>query len=155
MNLIEPATLALLIGACIAAAIYDLYQRRIPNWLCIVTMIAGLAAAPFAGGLSDLNSHAIHLVVALIGGMLLFKLGAFGGGDAKFYAAVAAWFSLGKASLLLMTVAACGLILLIVWFIVRRVQGKPVRRSSTDPGSGLPYGVAIGAGAILMKLIMV
>ena len=155
MNLFASASLALLIGICIAASVYDLYQRRIPNWLCILTMITGLAAAPIAGGLSDLNSHAIHLVVALLGGMLLFKLGAFGGGDAKFYAAIAAWFSLGKASLLLMSVASCGLILLVIWFLVRRAQGKPVRRSSNDPGSGLPYGVAIGAGAILIKLVII
>ncbi|WP_150293564.1 A24 family peptidase [Sphingobium estronivorans] len=153
MTFFETASLIFLIGACVAAGVYDLYQRRIPNWLCILTMIAGLAAAPVEGGLSALNSHAIHLVVALIGGMLLFKLGAFGGGDAKFYAAAAAWFNLGKGSLLLMSVASCGLVLLVIWFIVRRMQGKPVRRSSDDPGSGLPYGVAIGAGTILMKLV--
>ena len=118
------------------------------------TAIAGLIAAILlpseAGGPA---SHALHMLIALIGGMILFRFGIFGGGDAKFYAAVAAWFALGKAVLLLVDVALCGLVLLIFWFVYRRVMGYPIRQSGGTVFDGLPYGLAIGVGAITAYLL--
>lgn len=142
------APLAVLIALSAAAAWLDLTQRRIPNWLCGLTAVAGLVVAAWLGGLGGLGSHALHMVVALLGGMALFALGGFGGGDAKFYAGIAAWFGLGHALLLLLCVALSGLMLLIVWFIYRRVKGIPLRRKKEGPWDGLPYGIAIASGAI-------
>lgn len=144
----------LLVAACAIAGWNDVYHRRIPNWLCAATAVAGLAFALFAGGLPALGSHALHGALALVAGMLLFRLGVLGGGDAKFYAAAAAWFALEQGLLLLISVALGGLLLLIVWFIYRRAAGKPVRRSGGDPGDSLPYGVAIGAGALVSQLML-
>lgn len=142
------AWLPALIALCVAAAWLDLTQRRIPNWLCGLTAFAGLTLATVLDGFSGLGSHALHTAVALLGGMALFALGGFGGGDAKFYAGVAAWFGLGDGVRLLLCVALGGLLLLIVWFGYRRIKGLPVRRTNDGPWDGLPYGVAIGVGAI-------
>ena len=144
--------LAALIALCAAAAWLDLTQRRIPNWLCGVTAIAGLTLAVTLGGFAGLGSHALHMAVALLGGMALFALGGFGGGDAKFYAGVAAWFGLSEGLQLLVCVALSGLLLLIVWFVYRRAKGIPVRRTKEGPWDGLPYGIAIGGGAITAML---
>ncbi len=146
--------LAVLVTACVTAAWLDVRYRRIPNLLCVWTAIAGLMAAVLlpsdAGGLA---SHALHMLIALIAGMILFRFGIFGGGDAKFYAAVAAWFALGNGTLLLVDVALCGLVLLVFWFTFRRLKGYPIRRSGGTVFDGLPYGLAIGAGAIMAYLL--
>lgn len=131
-----------------AAAWLDLRHRLIPNWLCAVTLLAGLVAATVAGGLPALGNQSLHMAIALVAGMALFQFGVFGGGDAKFYAAVAAWFPLAQAGMLLISVTLCGLVLLVVWFSYRRIRRLPVRRGGQH-FEGLPYGVAIGAGAVL------
>jgi prepilin peptidase CpaA len=147
------AALGVLGLACVTAAWLDLKFRRIPNWLCVATAATGLVAAFWFGSFPALGSHVLHMFAALVGGMLLFGLGVFGGGDAKFYAAVAAWFALGKAWLLMMAVAMCGLVLLIVWFTYRRLAGYPVRKKDGAGFDGLPYGIAIGAGAMAVLLV--
>jgi prepilin peptidase CpaA len=148
------AAISALVVLCMIAGWLDLRERRIPNWLCGVTAIAGLLSGVLLGdGLSGLGSHALHLVLALAGGMILFSFGVFGGGDAKFYAAAAAWFPLSKAMLLLMMVALIGLALLIVWFTCRRVRGFPVRKLKGTGFDGLPYGIAIGTGAVAALII--
>ena len=145
---------AVLATACVTAAWLDVRYRRIPNLLCAGTAIAGLIAAVLLpSGTGGLTSHALHMLIALIGGMILFRFGIFGGGDAKFYAAVAAWFALGKGVLLLVDVALCGLVLLLFWFTYRRVKGYPIRRSGGTVYDGLPYGLAIGTGALTAYLL--
>lgn len=145
--LVPAAALALL---CLAAGWYDLRQRRIPNWLCLLTALAGLgyAAMPLTTTASWWSFLA-HGVIALVVGMGLFALRWVGGGDAKFYAALACWFPLGRALLLLISVSLSGLLLLVVWFIARRLQGKKFRGTANDESAKLPYGIAIALGALL------
>jgi prepilin peptidase CpaA len=141
---------AILIVLCGLAAWLDLTQRRIPNWLCAATAVIGLAAALALGGVSDLGSHALHAFLALLGGMVLFAMGGFGGGDAKFYAGAACWFGLKQAPQLLVSITLAGLTVLAVWFLYRRVRRLPISRKKSDtPFDDLPYGIGIGLGAVL------
>lgn len=78
----------------------------------------------------------------------MFSLGIIGGGDAKFYAALAAWFPLQRGFELLLLTSLAGLGLFLAWFVIRRIQRKPIVRKATDPMDKLPYGLAIGLGAI-------
>lgn len=154
MNVPAYLGFGVLILCCLVAAWLDVTQRRIPNWLCAITALAGLiAAAVLAPSWWTVGSHALHMGVALLGGMALFAMGIFGGGDAKFYAAVAAWFPLGMAVLLLIDVALCGLVLLVLWFTWRRLRGLPIRKPQGTSFDGLPYGLAIGAGAVTTVLL--
>lgn len=118
------------------------------------TAIAGLALGFATGGAGMLGWHAAHAAIALVAGMLLFRIGLFGGGDAKFYAAVAAWFPLAAAPRLLISVALSGLALLVVWFVYRRATGKPISRNGDNPGDKLPYGIAIAIGALVARLAL-
>ena len=145
--------IAVLSLVCATAAWSDLKYRRIPNWLCAVTAVAGLTVTFWFGGLSVLCSHTLHMLAALVGGIILFRFGLFGGGDAKFYAAVAAWFPLAKGVLLLIAVALSGLVLLFVWFGYRRLAGYPVRVKGGTGFDALPYGIAIGIGAVAAMLL--
>lgn len=143
------AELALLVPACLYASWSDTFQRKIANWLCILTAIAGLTVAGAAAGLPALGSHALHLAVSLAIGMVLFRFGMIGGGDAKFYAACAGWFAWADAARLLLSVSIAGLVLFLGWFTIRRIMRKPIRVSPESSFDKLPYGIAIGAGAII------
>lgn len=127
----------------------DVTARRIPNRLTAATLLAGLAFTFHQAGPWSTGSHALHGLAALVVGMALFAVGAIGGGDAKFYAAVATWFAPGQAWLLFVLVSGWGLFVLIVWFVVRRVRGQPIRRQGGGV-EGVPYGVAIAAGGITL-----
>jgi prepilin peptidase CpaA len=149
----ELTAAAILVLACGFAGWSDLFRRRIPNWLCAITAISGLAIAMVGGSLGLVGNHALHAAIALAVGMALFALRIVGGGDAKFYAAIAAWFPLRSASALFMLVGASGLVLLVIWFVARRLAGKPIRKGGNDPFDGLPYGIAIASGAVIMNFM--
>lgn len=146
------AELALLVPASLYASWSDMFRRRIPNWLCVLTALGGLVVAVIASGFSELGSHALHLGVALVVGMILFRFGMIGGGDAKFYAACASWFAWSEASWLLLWVSISGLALFLGWFIIRRIMRKPIRATSESHFDKLPYGIAIAAGALIAAL---
>ena len=93
------------LGLLVWAAAEDLRSRRIPNWLTFSLMLSGIAQS-FAGGgtttpAMSLRGFGVGLALPLV----LFLLGALGGGDVKLIAGVGAWF--GPAAVLgVFTVAA-------------------------------------------------
>ncbi len=73
------------------AAAEDLYARRIPNWLTFGLALAGVGQSLFA-------LHTVATLDSLLGLaagfgllLLLFAIGAVGGGDIKLLAGVGAW----------------------------------------------------------------
>ncbi len=145
------ATTVLAVAALLGAWL-DVASRRLPNWLCLLTAITGLASAAVLGGTAAFISASGHMLIALMLGMALFRFGLIGGGDAKFYAACAAWFGLGQALHLLGIVSVVGLTLVIIWFGYRQIAGKR-RRDRTGKFDLVPYGVAIGLGSIAARVL--
>lgn len=137
----------------VPASWLDWRERRIPNWLSLLILVAGLIFSFVSGGIGALGLTAAHATLALMGGMALFALRVVGAGDAKLYAAVAGWFSLFDGLRLFVSVAFAGLVVLMVWFVVRRVAGKRVTRAGDDPHDLLPYGIAISLGAMLAAVM--
>lgn len=137
----------LLLGFAVAGTISDVRNRRLPNWLCLATAITGLGSSIFLLEYGDpIWVFPAHGAASLVVGMALFALRWIGGGDAKFYAAVACWFPLRLAMLLLVSVTLSGVLLLILFFAIRRFRGLPISRKD---GASLPYGVAIGTGGLV------
>jgi prepilin peptidase CpaA len=137
----------------LVASWLDVSVRKLPNWLSLLTLATGLAVALSSSGLPAIGSHLAHAAIALLAGMVLFRFGIVGGGDAKFYAAVASWFSLSTAAGLLVAVSLSGLVIFLVWFVWRRLTKQPIRAPSPDSTSDkLPYGIAIAAGGIIQYL---
>lgn len=136
----------------LVAAWLDLKFRRIPNWLCGLLAFIGFAVAVWVGGPQALVLHGLHFAAALLVGMVLFGLGVFGGGDAKFYAAVAAWFPITAWAMLAIHVSVSGLALLLVWFSFRRLTGQKIRPKNPTIYDSLPYGIAIASGAIAIMV---
>lgn len=142
-----------LAGLAAIGAYLDIRFRRLPNWLCLVALVAGLGQSWWQGGSEALLSAGLHMIVALAVGMVLFRLAIVGGGDAKFYAAMAAWFPLGLGYFLLLAVSFSGLLVLVGWMLVRRRLTRLNEQNRANPEfRKVPFGVAIALGAVLTFL---
>lgn len=144
--------LASLVLLAIIGAYLDVRYRRLPNWLCLLVAGGGLVATATLGAPAWPWSGPVHGVVALIVGMLLFAGGLIGGGDAKFYAALALWFPLRDAPLLIGITSVAGLVVLLAWLAWRRV-GRVRGAALGSDFHKLPYGVAIASGAVVLGLV--
>lgn len=131
----------------LTGAIYDIRTRRIPNWLNAAFLVAGLVLTLVLFGWQDALMGLGHFAGALVVAMIIFALRLWGGGDAKFYAASAAWFPIAEALGLFVSIALAGLIVAIVWLIIFKVTGRKVKKGEKV----MPYGVAIAVGGILMQ----
>lgn len=132
------ALLGLLAALLVAAAVFDLHRREIPN--TIVVAVAVLAI-PFwwASGLAPWPGVATQLGVALVVFALFafaFARGWMGGGDVKLLTALALWLPLNALLALLFIMSVAGGVLTIAIVAWSRLQ-----RSGATPE--IPYGVAI------------
>jgi prepilin peptidase CpaA len=141
----------------VAAAGWDVASFTIPNFLTLA-LLAIFAVFAVAAGLSPaaIGWHALAGGVGLLIGFTLFALGYIGGGDAKLFAAVALW--LGFQDLLPYALLASmfggvltlGLILLRKCPLPAFLYGKKWIVKLHDTNSGIPYGVALAAGAFFL-----
>ena len=152
------ATLCVLVFAAlvIAAAIKDAISFTIPNWIPL-TLIAAFPLAALAVGLplTAFGWHAFIGFAALVAGMIMFALRWVGGGDAKLFAAAALWVGWPGVATFMMGAALAGGALAAVLVLARTAQlrrlmlmGPNWMAKLADPGEGVPYGVAIAAGAL-------
>lgn len=146
----------LFVGLLFLAAYSDARRLLIPNVLPLLLFALGCMAwftgFPFA---EPFWSHLLHFTIALAIGMVLFHWGWFGGGDVKLYAALAFWFPMPSALLLLLAVALSGLIV-VIFVMTIRLMG-PIAGSSPSAKAGLmkrriAYGVAIAIGGVFTML---
>lgn len=139
------SSIAFLLLACLAGfgSWTDITRRHLSNWLALATLASGLSIAAVQSTPGEFLSHLGHFAVALAIGLGLFAAGAWGGGDGKFYAAVASWFPIGAFFNLVVAISMVGLAMLVVMLVKSR--GRLLRKDS----KGVPYGVAIGMGALL------
>jgi Flp pilus assembly protein protease CpaA len=99
----------LVVVACtLVACVTDLRAMRIPNWLTLPMLAAGLTVAAVADG-----GHGFLLALAaaaIAGAVFVFGYMAFGGGagDAKLMMACGAWLGVETSILLMLTVTVAG-----------------------------------------------
>jgi prepilin peptidase CpaA len=149
--------LAILPALLAVAAGWDLASFTIPNFLSLA--LIGVFV-PFALALhfspTLLGLHVVAGAAGLAAGFTLFALNYIGGGDAKLYAAVGLW--LGPHDLLSYTLVAAilGGVLTLTLLALRQLP-LPVglaRQSWIlklhDQRSGIPYGVALAAGVLVI-----
>ncbi|WP_116135582.1 A24 family peptidase [Trinickia diaoshuihuensis] len=142
------------IDACACAvlsilAVYDLRQRRLPN-----AAVAAYAALYFVQAWHTgatriaLESHLASGAGALVFAALLFRLGWLGGGDAKLFAAVFLWTGPSQAGAVFFVISLSGLMLALVQLAYGRLRPEPPAPAWLAPARGVPYGVALAAGAM-------
>jgi len=161
-----------LLALIVVAGVYDMLYRRIPNWLTIGGVVAGLALNTFIyRGWPGFHMSLLGAGVGFAAYFIPYKLRAMGAGDVKLMAAIGAlvgardWFGIfvitaivgGFAGLTL--VAMRGRVKRTLWnvgFILSEMKhGRPayVSREELDvrnPKSiGLPHGAMIALGTIV------
>lgn len=149
--------LATFSGAMVWAGIGDVRTFLITNKLNMLIAAGFLVfALPMGMGLSDFAAHiGVGLLTTIIA-LGMFLIGVYGGGDAKLTGAAALW--LGPAAMMpfILYTAIAGGVLVLVLMISRHLArrfGLPKRpkwaRRLLRKSSAVPYGVALGIGAIL------
>jgi prepilin peptidase CpaA len=86
MDLVLDLTLLAII---VVAAFFDIKERRIPNWIILFGLIAGLGLGGFQGS-TQLLFSLIGFLVGLLFLMIPFAFGWMGAGDVKLFAVVGA-----------------------------------------------------------------
>ena len=140
-----------------AASVWDLGSFTIPNWVQIA-LVGAFVIFAFACRMAPetFGWHVLSAVIALVISFTLFALGYIGGGDAKLFAATALWlgFSSLFAYTLFATVAggvmALSLVMLRRWPLPAFLAHQGWIARLHDTKSGMPYGVALAAGALLL-----
>jgi prepilin peptidase CpaA len=140
----------------IGAAIGDLASMIIPNRIPAGLILLFAVAAPAAGlGLELVLWHVGVGLLVFAGTAALFAAGLFGGGDAKLMPAVALWLGPAAVGPFVMATAIAGGLLAVTFLVLRRlpvpalVGERPWMARLMTEGGGIPYGVAIAAGALL------
>ena len=137
------------------AAFRDATTMTIPNRLTLLTA-AAFAPAALAAGL-PLPAWGLALAAggaALLVGVVMFAMGWIGGGDAKLFAACGLWLGLSAAAPFLLWTALAGGALATLLILGRRASdllpgfGPAWIQRLLTRGEGVPYGVAIAAGAL-------
>lgn len=141
----------------VAAGAWDLASFTIPNFLT-AALLALFAVFALAAGLGP-AAIGWHLLAGLIGlliGFSLFAFGYIGGGDAKLFAVTVLW--LGFRDLmsyaLVASLAGGALTLAVIGLrqlpLPRAFLGRAWIVRLHDARSGIPYGVALAAGAFIL-----
>ena len=168
------ALLIIALALAITAAVFDVQQRRIPNWLTYPGIVVGLVLRGVLFGWKGLASAGEGLLLA--GGiMLLFYLvRAMGAGDVKLMAAIGALVGPGHAIVVLLATAICGGVMAIayavyrgrmwatiknvgwvLWFHARAgLQVHPELNLDNPTALRMPYGLAIASGTLYALLLM-
>ncbi len=150
----EFAVFLLLPAAFLLAAFSDLTRYTIPNWLTGAIALSFIPVALFAG-LAPL-AILIHLGVGFVAlgiAMMLYAMRWLGGGDAKLIAAAALWAGPTAFWVFLLAAALAGGALTLGLLFFRKLPLPPLFASREwiarlhDPKEGVPYGVALSAGA--------
>jgi prepilin peptidase CpaA len=134
------------------AAGYDFLQRRIPNWTVVGLLLVFVVSAWLHLTPTSWTSSLTAFTIALVGSGVLYLLGWLGAGDSKLFAVVALFAGMSNLLLLFVgTAIAGGIYAVVVLFIrPREIMRGMTKRGRTDGKlRGIPYGVAIAAGALL------
>jgi prepilin peptidase CpaA len=141
----------------VIAAGWDLASFTIPNFLSLA-LLAAFAMFAVAAGLT-FTAIGWHLLAGLLGlsiGFTLFALGYIGGGDAKLFAVVVLWLGFKDLMPYALLASLFGGVLTLGIVLLRRCplpdflarQGWIAKLH--DARSGIPYGVALAAGAFIL-----
>jgi prepilin peptidase CpaA len=170
LTYLPPVLQVLLILIVLTAAIYDLRYRRIPNWLVLVGLVAGISLNTFLFELQGLKLSALGLGLALLIYFPLYALRAMGAGDAKLMAAVGSivgpgnWIVLFVVTALVGGVAALAVLLFagrirktfwnVGWILNEVLHFRAPYHSSEEldvrsaKAMRMPHGAVIAVGSI-------
>jgi prepilin peptidase CpaA len=139
------------------AAASDLFTMTISNRISLALVAGFLVLAVMGGmGLHDMLMHLGAGAAVLVVAFACFAMGWVGGGDAKIAAGVALWFGFDHLLEYLVYASLFGgaLTLLLLqlrqWPLPAPLTGQAWLLRLHDKQSGIPYGIALAIGALMV-----
>ena len=129
------------------AAVWDIAQRRIPNWLIVSGLILGFAFSAQSGGFVGLG---LSLLGALLGLLVLigpFALRWMGGGDVKLVMVCGAF--LGWEGVIHVVLVGTVLHGLMGFGVLALCAVRKARGQGLSPPQPLPHAVGFGVATML------
>jgi prepilin peptidase CpaA len=108
------------------AAFTDLWSRRVPNWLVLPFLLAGILISPWRhdwhGNSAGFGWHGLEQSFAGLGlGFLIFGIlfwvGGMGAGDVKLFAAIGAWIGPAQLIYALIFTGLAGGVMVLCWAV--------------------------------------
>lgn len=165
MHLMNPIAVWPTIVLVLAAAVTDVWNRRIPNALVLPFLLLGIATSAIARGWSGLGQSLLGVLLAVAALGLFCFLGGMGLGDLKLCAAVGAWIGPSQLLIALVMTTLIGGVMAVVWAITGGflkevlvgaaglVLGRRKGLTLANPAARkMPYAPAIALGTILSFL---
>ena len=97
------------------ATFTDLRSRRIPNWLVLPFLPAGIAVSGWLYGMHGIGQSIAGAGVGLLIYGVLYWMGGMGAGDVKLCAAIGAWIGPDQLFIALVITAIAGGIMALCW----------------------------------------
>jgi prepilin peptidase CpaA len=157
-----------ILALLVIATVVDIHSRRIPNWLVLPFLAAGVIVNTASYGVRGLGRSmgGIALAVAITG--VLCWLRGMGMGDLKLCAAVGGWIGPGQLGIALVATGLAGGVLALVWaawhgslgeslegagdlvsaFWTKGVRPHPSMVLDNPSARSMPYAPAIAIGTI-------
>jgi prepilin peptidase CpaA len=109
----------------LAMAIFtDLRSRRIPNWLVLPFLLAGIAASSWRDGWHGMEQSMCGLGLGLLLFGIFGWMGGMGMGDVKLCAAIGAWIGPAQLLIALVITGIAGGIMAICWAVAGGFLGE-------------------------------
>jgi prepilin peptidase CpaA len=140
------------------AGAMDLFTMTIPNRVSIL-LVASFAVVAFVVGPSwaVLNKHLVIAAIVFVVAIAMFAMGWLGGGDAKLLSATSLWIGPELLGSYLVCVGLTGGVLAVALLRYRSVVVLPEWLSRQpwalrlhQENGGIPYGIALGASAMML-----
>lgn len=110
---------AILVAACVVATVTDLRNMRIPNWLTLPLLVAGITRGGIVGGMSGTGDALAGAAFASFIFIAAYAFSGGGAGDAKLMMALGSWLGLDPSLVLVLAVAASGFLMAIYFTVAR------------------------------------
>ncbi len=117
MQTVHPIALWPTVAVVLLAAIIDLRTQRIPNWLVLPFLLAGLAVSGITDGWSGLGQSLLGVLIATMALGIFCYLGGMGMGDLKLCAAIGAWIGPSQLVSALVFTGLAGGAIAICWAV--------------------------------------
>lgn len=157
LNFAGPALLLVNAAAVLAAALTDVFYRKIPNaHVILVALCALLYSLVFSR--DHFLLHVLNFIYVSAVGIILFRKKILGGGDVKFIAALALWFLPQQLGAFIITVLICGGVLGAAYLsacllhLVCKKYLPSVRVPEVRSDAGMPYGVPTAVGFAIVSM---
>ena len=160
--------LILFLTVLIAACLYDVLTRRVPNWLTVGMLCAGLGARFVEHGIEAAGMGILGAVAGLAILIFPFHKRWVAGGDVKLLVAIGAWLGPLELALAALVASVVGGLLSVYYllrspgerqkeiltnlrlsFFIRTIPDIGPRSKRESP----PYTLALAAGAITILIL--